>query len=292
MDCRDVRSFADAYLDDELLVETNQALLAHLGQCPACRSNMKARQALRARLKRAFEAQRALDPTADFSASLKNGLRPNLPLAASARWVKRMRWVAVTALLVAITAFAWQWTRDSQQSRAVSQTTQTPAALVRLSESAAGDHRDCALRHQLAEAPIDLEQAASYDRALPGLDQAVRVRTDSLPAPLERLGAHACLWKHQRFGHLLFSYRGEIVSLLVTTPAGDAGSFATSEPAACPKAGGFSIACFAAPRHVVFVVSDLPSTETLTLANALAPSVRNHLARAITALRDWLHTIS
>src|SRR5918993_724158 len=109
MVCRDVRSLGDAYLDDELLVETNQALLAHLGQCPACRADMKARQALRARLKRAFEADRGLGPTADFTASLKNGLRPNFPPVASARWVKRMRWVAVTALLVAITAYAWQW---------------------------------------------------------------------------------------------------------------------------------------------------------------------------------------
>jgi len=292
MDCRDVRSLADAYLDDELLVETNQALLAHLGQCPGCRADLKARQALRATLKRAFEAERGLAPTADFTASLKNDLNPKVPLAASTRWVKRLPWVAVAALLVALTAFALQWTRDAQRSRAVSQTTQSPVALVRLSESAAGDHRDCALRRQLSEAPIDLEQAASYDRALPGLDEAVRVRTDSLPAPMERLGAHACLWNRQRFGHLVFSYRGEIVSLLVTTPAGDARSFATSEPAECPKALGFSIACFAAPRHVVFVVSDLPSTETLTLANALAPSVRNHLARAVAALRDWLHTIS
>jgi hypothetical protein len=289
MQCRDVRSLADSYLDDELLIETNQALLAHLGQCSACRTDLKARQELRATLRRAFEDDHRLAPTVEFTTSLRNALCPEVPTAVSGRWIKRAMWVAAAAVLAAVGASGVQWVRNSHRPSATSQITQIPMAVLRLTENAAGEHRDCALRHLLPEAPIDLAQAASDDRALRGLDKAIQVRPDSLSAPLERRAAHACVWKGQRFGHLVFSYRGETVSLLVSTPAADVASFAAGAPAECPTTAGFSIACFADSGRAVFVVSDLPSSETLTLANALAGSVRDHLARAFAALRAWVN---
>jgi hypothetical protein len=292
MQCRDVRSLADAYLDDELLAETNQALLAHLGQCSACRADLKARQELRATLRRAFQNDRRLAPTAEFTTSLRNALCPDVPTPVSGRWIKRAMWLAAAAVLAAVGASGVQWVRDSQRSSATSQTTQIPRAVLQLTEHAAGDHRDCALLHQLPETPIDLAQAASHDGALKGLDEAIQVRPDSLPAPLERRAAHICVWKGQRFGHLVFSYKGEIVSLLVSTPEAGVASFAAGAPAECPTTAGFSIACFADSGRAVFVVSDLPSRETLTLANALSGSVRDHLARAVAALRAWVDRIS
>jgi anti-sigma factor RsiW len=277
MECRNVRSLADAYLEDELLVETNQALLAHLGQCPACRADLKARQALRATLKRAFEADGRLEPTAEFATSLRNRLRAAAQPAASTLSVRRMIWLAVAATLVIAAALAVEWTRNSPSSSPRSATNEIPEAVLRLSESAAGDHRDCALLHRSPEAPVALEQAAAYDGALRGLEAAVSVNPGSLPAPLKLLAAHACLWRGRRFGHLVFSYKGRIASLLITTPADSATILPVTAPAQCPEAAGLSIACFAAPRHALFVVSDLPASDILTLANALAPGVQNHL---------------
>ncbi len=292
MQCRDVRNLADAYLDDELLVETNQALLAHLGQCSACRGDLKARQELRATLRRAFENDRRLEPAMEFTTSLRNALRLDGPTAVSGRWFKGAMWVAAAAVLAVVGASGVQWVRNSQRSSATSPTAEIPRAVLQLTEQAAGDHRDCALLHQLPEAPIDLAQASSHDRALKGLDEAIQVRPDSLPAPLERRAAHICVWEGQRFGHLVFSYKGETVSLLVSTPEAGVASFAAGAPAECPTTAGFSIACFADSGRAVFVVSDLPSSETLTLANAVSGSVRDHLARALAALRAWVDRVS
>jgi len=281
MECRDVRALADSYLDDELLVETNHALLAHVGHCPACHADLKKRQALRATLKRAFKADPRLAPTADFTTSLTNRFRPRVAHASSTLSLRQLAWISSVAVVIAVAVWAVQWARDPRRSPGISHATQIPVAVLRLTESAAGDHRDCALRQQLPEPPIAFEQAASFDRALRGLDHAVRVRARSLPVPLEPIAAHVCRWKAQRFGHLVFSYKGEVLSLLVTSPGGDVAGFASSAPAECPGTAGFSIACFAAPRHALFVVSDLPSRETLTLAEALAPSLRDHLAKDI-----------
>ena len=227
----------------------------------------------------------------EFATSLRNTLCPDVPTEVSGRWIKRAMWVAAAAVLAAVGAYGVQWVR-TQRSPVTSQTTQIPAAVLQLTEHAAGDHRDCVLRHQLPEAPIDLAQAASHDRALKGLDEAIQIRPDSLPASLERRAAHICVWKGQRFGHLVFSYRGETVSLLVSTPEASVASFAAGAPAEWPTTAGFSIACFADSGRAVFVVSDLPSSETLMLANVLSGSVRDHLARALAALRAWVDRIS
>jgi hypothetical protein len=63
-------------------------------------------------------------------------------------------------------------------------------------------------------------------------------------------------------------------------------------PVECPTTSEFAVACFAAPQHAIFVVSDLPSTETITLAEALAPGVRDHLSRLRALLQAFLHEIS
>jgi hypothetical protein len=60
----------------------------------------------------------------------------------------------------------------------------------------------------------------------------------------------------------------------------------------CPATAEFTIACFAAPRHAVFLISELPSNDNLALAKVLAPPLQDHLARAVAAVRMWFHRLS
>jgi hypothetical protein len=292
MQCRDVRGLADAYLDEELLVETNHALLTHIDQCSACRAELDARRALRAQLKTAFDTDQRLTPTTEFMTALRQGLRPpRVRPHAHARPRRVPWWMGAAALLIIVAGFAVQWAREWR--RPTVGTADMPSAVVDLAPSAAGDHRDCALRHRLAEPPMDLEQAASYDAAFRGLDEAVKVPASSLPSPLEPVTAHACVWQGRRFGHVVLSYRSTVVSLLVTDRGSTAAAVSTNTaPAECPTIEGFTIACFAAPRHAVFVVSDLASSETLKLATAIAPEIRAHLARTAAAIRVWLQWLA
>lgn len=277
MDCREVRALADAYLDDELLVETNQAVLAHLPHCGACRAELAARQALRTKLKSAFANDHRLGSRPGFTAELRNRLHP-IDIRAASAWRRRLPWMAAATIGVLL-AIAWGLNVSRSTPRLASDVT-----IASLAESAVGDHRDCALRHQPSEPPISLEQAASHDATLRGLDRAVRAPTGSLPAPLDSIAAHACVWNGRRFGHVVLSYRGVIASVLVTTPDRDVERHALSPPEACPTTSEFAVACFAAPQHAVFVVSELPPSETVTLAQVLAPGMRDHFTRALAAL--------
>src|ERR1041384_4739022 len=53
-DCQNMREMLDLYLDDELLVETNQSVLDHLGFCRECAAESERRIELRRRLKEAL----------------------------------------------------------------------------------------------------------------------------------------------------------------------------------------------------------------------------------------------
>jgi len=281
MECREVRALADAFLDDELLVETNHAVLAHLQHCRDCRAELAARQALRVTLKNALDTDPQLAPPNGFSAELRNRLQQSDTQAGA--WRPRLSWIAA-ATAVALLVIAWG--RNASWPRSEPDT-----AVASLIESAVGDHRDCALRHQPSEPPISLDQAASYDAALRNLGEAVKAPAGSLPAPLDALAAHACVWQGRRFGHVVLSYKGVVTSVLITSPDGDVRPGTLGPPEACPTTSEFSVACFSAPQHAIFVVSRLPSSDTVAVARALAPGVRNHLTRALAALQAWLHDL-
>lgn len=277
MECRDVRAIGDAYLDDELLIETNHALLSHLQHCDDCRAELAARRAFRAALKAAVDRDERLAARAGFTTGLRHSLQAAETQFATPVWRRWVPWIAAAAAMAWLFASAWGLSR----SRPAPTVAEDPT-MISLVESAIGNHRDCALRHQPSEPPISLEAAAAYDTGLRRLDEAVRAPAGSLPAALNSMAAHACIWRGRRFGHVVLSYKGVITSVLVTIPGRDLTPFELKQPENCPApTSGFAVACFAAPRHAVFVVSDLPSTETVALAQVLAPGLRHHFTRVV-----------
>jgi predicted anti-sigma-YlaC factor YlaD len=44
MTCHDVRKFADSFLSQKLLTETNHGILRHLDKCPSCRADIDGRK--------------------------------------------------------------------------------------------------------------------------------------------------------------------------------------------------------------------------------------------------------
>jgi len=323
MQCSEFYDIADSYLGDELLVETNHEVLQHLEGCAACRHELAARRAVRARLRDAFSGDAALSPRTEFAERLRADLRMKVLGQAKPRplFGRVGGWpVAVAAsLFVAfgIGLFALQQRRSSPPTPAeVAATgghTHTAAtenggreaqaqhqaspvvrpASFELSEFAAGDHRDCAIKFRLAERPIDLEEAGrEYDQAFINLARVVKTQSEDLTGQFEFIEAHSCVFKGQRFAHVVLKHRGHIVSLIVAereqgveaakyagqaaAPTDDAGR----QVIACSHSEGFQVSCFETARHVVFVVSDLSETENLAVARAFAPSVQEHITRA------------
>lgn len=259
MTCREARELADAFLSDQLLVETTNAIVGHLETCPACRAEFEARRRLRTRLRSAVDAAADLAPRPEFVAAMTARLRPvpATPDITRRAWLKT--WMAAAAAGVVAVGGGFL-AREEIRRR----------SLAALAAGAAGDHQNCAIKFNLTERPIPLDEAARrYDPAYATLVSL------ALPAHavLER---HSCVFEGRRFAHIVFKHDGHVVSLLVTAGEGDAGA----DPAMVATAGPLRVAAFDVGRHAVFVVSDLPDRDTLGVAQSLAGSVRAALAVA------------
>jgi len=205
MQCREVRDLADSFLSAQLLVETNHELLRHIETCPNCRADMAGRRALRDGLRAAFSRTETLRPRPELQAELAAKLRSATPAVMSRRSVLQSWWALAAGVVLA--AGGGLFVRQ----------TNSRSRLVALAREAAGDHQNCAIKFNLAERPVSLEEAGRrYGAPYPAL------ATFALPAldePLETLDKHACLYEGRRFGHVVFRYRGSLTSLLVTEGA-------------------------------------------------------------------------
>lgn len=272
MTCAEFRSKADSYLADELSVEANHEMMAHLEACAHCRTENASRRALRQTLRAAFTNTGDLQARDEFIAGVRDRLHAesNRPQGR----VSFMRgWLALAASLLLVGAIGWMlaslaWrAQDPMDDLAV------------LSIEAAGNHRDCALLHTPDGAPISLDEAARlYD---PAFERLLEVVSGSQPAKakeIEVVGGHLCVFKGRRFGHIVIRSGDHVVSVSVVSAESLDGR--SSSVAACPRSEGFAVACFAEAAHVVFVVSDLSDDRNLALARALAPALSGHLATA------------
>lgn len=314
MQCRDFREVADSYLSDELLVETNHDVISHLNTCADCRHELAARRDLRSILRASFTKAEELQMSDEFASRLKSELCVAASSGETSLNLSRRAWLIAAGIVVAVIIgiiAVWQrqqaqpdsqmaGTRQPQNTSAVKPSVVQPhqadiavdanAILGRMSELAAGDHRDCAIGHRLPDMPIPLEEAGrKYDRAYLDLTKAVMSHRDDFNEVMELVMAHACLFKGRWFAHIVVRHRGSLVSLLVTKLDGsEATAPGKDEPPkdpegqviACSTAEGYQIACFRTVRHAVFVVSDLGEGANLAFARRLAPSVYEHVTHA------------
>lgn len=312
MQCRDFREVADSYLSDELLVETNHDVIAHLETCAECRRELAARRELRSALRTSFANAADLQLDEQFAGNLHAGLRTMAVSEAASRPAHRRLLIAIAACLIAVVTLAFFVVSQRQRSQTPTETTmiegrqsnnspsESPNALTspaddslnvvlnNLSSFAAGDHRDCAIGHRLPQRPIDLEEAGrKYDRAYVNLANVMRSQSRNSGEVFEVVAAHWCVFNGKSFAHIVVRHRGHLASLLVTRldqadrqSANRAQIDPASHVIACSTTGTYQVSCFSALSHAVFVVSDLEEAENLALARRLAPPVYNHITRA------------
>lgn len=314
MQCRDFREVADSYLSDELSVETNHDVIAHLESCADCRRELEARRELRTILRASLAKAEEMQVSDEFASRLHSELHAAATSGAISLNIFPRAWMIAAGVIVAVTFGAiavWQRQRAQTNSQMAdnSQPQNTAAVkppdvqphpaeiavdanaiLSRMSELAAGDHRDCAIGHRLPDKPIPLEEAGrKYDRTYLDLKKAVMSHGDDFNEVIEVVMAHACVFRGHWFAHIVVKHRGRLVSLLVTrledssgiaTPKETLPKDSAAQVIACSTAGGYQISCFRTAQHGVFVVSDLEEGENLALTRRLAPSVYEHITHA------------
>ncbi len=211
-------------------------------------------------------------------------------------WAGR-RWAVAAVLLLAAGAggamVSQAWGPFSEDLIAARSPTGTPTgrALMEVAPFAAGDHRECALEGR-PESRVALDEAGRrFDPVYAGLAEAIR-RGERTPTKRVNgadvvVDAHSCVFQGRRFGHVMFKHADRLVSVLVTNfsvaqkstgLARLTGRDGTRRVAACSQNADFRVACFRAPQHAVFVVSDLLEQDNLALARSVAPSLQRHLA--------------
>lgn len=320
MECSEFDDIADSYLGGELLVETDHEVLQHLEGCANCRRELAARRELRARLRAAFHGDASFSARPEFEERLRADLRAKALDQAKAEPARfgRINWwpaaIAASLLLaLGIGLFTLQQRRSpptapagiaangghahsatdgktvGSQSSPQHQTSPGVSHVgFELGEAAAGDHRDCAIEFNLAEDPIDLEEAGrKFDSAFINLASVVKTRSEDSTGQFEFIESHSCVFEGQRFAHVVLKHRGRVVSLLVAEPEQNETTAQAATPdntprqvIACSRSGQYQISCFETARHAVFVVSDLSEAENLAVAHAFAPSIQEHIARS------------
>jgi len=314
MQCRDFREVADSYLSDELLVETNHEMIAHLESCAECRRELAARREMRTTLRASFANAENLQIREQFAHRLSADLRAKATTERSLI-SRRGVWLAIAAALLAAVALGvflvWQRRAEPPAPIASNQHQQPSAAemkpsdiqsggaaitgeadlmVAKMSELAAGDHRDCAINHRLPDRPIDLDEAGrKFDQTYLGLTKVVKLHLGEFNDQIELVASHACLFKGRWFAHVILRHRGRLASILVTRLENSASLAAKEQPAkgyqqgqviACSTIAGYQISCFRTARHAVLVVSDLTEGENLALAREMATPIYEHITRA------------
>jgi anti-sigma factor RsiW len=270
MECRDVRPLVEAFVTEQLLVETTQAIEAHLDQCAACHAEVNGLRRLRAATQSAFLNAPALRARPEFLAAL--GARLQAETAPRPARMYRT-WLALAASLLVAVAAGTGWRQWSVSN------------LTSLLNDAVGDHRFCAVTFRLLEAPIPLEEAAHrfdvVDRAL----ETVEPSTASLSGgPVRIVERHSCVFNGRRFAHLVLRYKGQTVSLLVTEAADRGagvwglGPVDEGTTSAFPVTDGFHVTAFRRSRHVVFFVSSLGQDDVQEVARAMVAHITRALA--------------
>src|SRR5215469_6422307 len=104
--CEKYRRYFDAYLDNELLVETNQDVLQHLHSCPECVRILEARARTKQLLRDAVRKEQA---PPELVAALRNRLRTERPSFFSYNTVRWMMAAAAVLLVAIVGVGSLQW---------------------------------------------------------------------------------------------------------------------------------------------------------------------------------------
>jgi len=274
--CERVRGQLDAYLSNELLVETTSEILRHLETCEACTRELETRTWVRDLLRRAAAS---LMPPEELRLKIGRRLRDTHPGfwggTRQLNWALALAGIAVIVLGGIVTH---EWVRAVRGKRIV-------AGVLALGVS---DHIQCAIKGhnypEVANPPEVLRKKLGPQYA--GLLDVVH---QNLPG-FEVLEAHICSipGSSRKYVHFITRGRGTILSVILTRndgaqlPGGGAFRTAVSGQVNLYAAheDGMNAAGFESGGYLGFVVSDLDTKTTLQIADQLVPPLNAALQAA------------
>jgi anti-sigma factor (TIGR02949 family) len=289
--CEKALRYLDAYISNELTVETNHEVLRHLEGCQACSAELDARTRLRSRLNTAVKAQ-SVPPElqARIREQIRNG-RPGSWLSLESLKTGGWRWAGAMAAACLVVAAGLWVNYSAERMPTLADRPAQNAYITRVSANLAavlkvglGDHIHCSIfRKYPKDAPpvekMEGELGATYSGLLPVVRAAV-------PDSYRVIMAHQCSYAGRKFIHLTFEKDGGLLSLVIARKEpGESlqGLAPTTQSSGIPiyqsAAGRYEVAGFQAGNYFAYVVSELKGKANLQIAANMAVGVHEFLAK-------------
>jgi anti-sigma factor (TIGR02949 family) len=267
--CQNFRRYLDAYVDNELLVETTQKMMEHLDRCPECRRLTEERQRLKRSLRDAARAEIA-------PAGLEARIRQNLRAGRSGSSSFLRGWMAAAAALVVLLGSGYALrTRLGAVRDSAGQILKVGLA----------DHVHCTLEgHYPDQPPADAQMRAAlgheYAAVLPVVQQAA--------GEFVILAAHICKTDGRAYAHVILRKGGALASVVIARKQ-PGETFPKSLLLPTIRASGLElhassmselqVAGFETKQHLVYFVSNLTAAENKLMALKLAPGLDRALRK-------------
>jgi Putative zinc-finger len=266
MNCQDFREISDSYLSDELLVETNHELIQHLENCPTCRQVLSFRRELRGKLRQTLKTSPEFQPNFAFETRLRANLKAE---AAGGKFWFNLSFLAtaMTGLLV-VFSIGFGLLYLNKQSENLNS---AKLAWQEISRDAIGDHQHCAI-DKLPEFRLEAKEVSPEKTKFS--EKYIKALQANFSPSVEVLASHTCKYNGRKFTHTVLQDGNRIVSVMLTE-SGSASDAKTNlaESIASDKEKGFQIASFKNDNRAVFVISDLPETDNLSVARTISNSI-------------------
>lgn len=270
MQCREFREISEAYINDELLVETCIQIAGHLENCQRCREDLAAKRELRQQVRAAVRNSNEFQMDPIFARRLHANLRETAFGVNSRRGffsTNRLLIPAMASILLAITLGFLLLDRPNKTADHAAAPDRITNDLTEISLKAVGDHKDCALEKlQQWEkmSKLDYAEKAVYTEKVAKPLQA------NLSENIEMLHAHKCIFEGKEFTHVILRRNGHIVSVFFDQDnAAPSSGVLPNSNITSETEGGMQVASFNETTGTVFVVSDLTEIENLAMARTL-----------------------
>jgi hypothetical protein len=289
--CERYRRYFDSYLDNELLIETNQDVLQHLNTCKECTGILETRARVKQLVKNAVAAEIAPPELVTAVRARLHTERPGFFGFNTAR----LMMAAAAVLLVAIVGIGTlQWTRfapfsgDEGVFQTVSDRVQD---ILRVGLV---DHVHCVILAQQWKRFVSFDEMKANTRpsALgPEFIDLVPVLESKLGSQFRLTLGHRCVVNKREYIHFILNNdKGILLSVVITKKKSTETvneSFAQADAEAVVRASGIPIyrehqgilevAGFESDQYLAYIVSNLDRDRNLNVASVLAPVVFDHL---------------
>ena len=289
--CERSRPYFDAYLDNELPVETRQDIHQHLVSCEDCARVLESRDRMKQLVRSAVTREEA---PVELAVALRERFRSerrSFFAHDTARWM--MAAAAVLILTIAGVA-ALPWKRVIRFGGDDSAFQTVSARVQQILRVGLVDHLHCAILAEKWKVSVSFDEIKTNTRRSALGPEFI----DLVPAVQAKLGSdykivdgHRCTANNRQYIHLILTGSEgrslKIVSLVITEKKNE--SFTQADAIAVMKASGipiyrdrqgkYEIAGFESDKYMAYVVSNLGRDSNLNVASALAPIVYGHLHR-------------